>query len=56
MYWQPAPHPRAGVAIGAAILAAWLGALGVAFASSDPAEPQRVAVPAAEQTSPPQAP
>ena len=33
MYTQPPPHPRAAAALGAAILAAWIGALGIAFAT-----------------------
>jgi hypothetical protein len=35
MYMHPARHPRAGMAIGLAILAAWLGAIGVAAATGD---------------------
>ena len=49
MYWQRPRHPRAGIAIGSAILVAWLGAIGVSFAtdgSSDgnavPAKPGAV--------------
>lgn len=44
MYWQRARHPRAGVAIGLAILASWLGALGLALANSEPVDGQRAAV------------
>jgi hypothetical protein len=35
MYMQPPPHPRAGAAVALAIVAAWLGALGVALAIDD---------------------
>jgi hypothetical protein len=31
------PHPRAGIALGLAILAAWVIALGAALATSEPA-------------------
>jgi hypothetical protein len=44
MYWQRARHPRAGVAIGLAILAFWVGALGLALATGDPVDGQRAAV------------
>lgn len=40
-YWQPARRPRAGVAIGAAILAAWVGAVGVSFATDDSSDSDR---------------
>jgi hypothetical protein len=48
MYWQRPRHPRAGVAIGLAILASWLGTLGLALASSDPVDGQRAAVAGAD--------
>jgi hypothetical protein len=35
VYWEASRHPRAGAAIGAAILAAWVGALGAAFGSGN---------------------
>jgi hypothetical protein len=38
MYWQPPRKPRAGIAIGATILALWLGALGIAFATEGSGE------------------
>jgi hypothetical protein len=41
MYWQPARHPRAGIAIAAAIFVAWLGAVGIAFATDDSADGTR---------------
>jgi hypothetical protein len=41
MYWETPRHPRAGVAIGVALLAAWVGALGVAFATDDSAPQDR---------------
>jgi hypothetical protein len=44
MYWQRARHPRAGVAVGLAILAFWIGALGLALATGNPVEGQRTAV------------
>jgi hypothetical protein len=34
-YWQPPRHPRAGLAIAVALVAAWLGAIGVAIATGD---------------------
>lgn len=43
MYWQRARHPRVGVAIGLAILGTWLGALGLALATSAPVDGQRTA-------------
>lgn len=48
MYWQRARHPRAGVVIGLAILASWLGALGLALANSEPVDGQRAAVAGAD--------
>ena len=48
MYWQRARHPRAGVAIGLAILAFWLGALGLALANSEPVDGQRAVVAGAD--------
>jgi hypothetical protein len=47
MYTQTPRHPRAGLAAGLAILAAWLGALGIAFATDDSADRERGAGPAA---------
>jgi hypothetical protein len=41
MYTRPAPHPRAGVAIGLTIAALWLGAFGVALATGEPADDHR---------------
>jgi hypothetical protein len=41
MYFEPPRHPRAGVALGLAILAAWLAALGVALLTGDPADERR---------------
>jgi hypothetical protein len=35
MYTQNARHPRAGVAVGLSILAAWLGALGLSALADD---------------------
>jgi hypothetical protein len=35
MYTQSRPHPRAGLAIGAVLLAGWLGAIGIAIANDD---------------------
>jgi uncharacterized membrane protein (DUF441 family) len=48
MYWQRARHPRAGVAIGLAVLVSWLGALGLALATSEPVDGQRAAVTGAD--------
>jgi hypothetical protein len=48
VYWQRARHPRAGVAIGLAILASWLGAFGLALATSEPVDGQRTAVTSAD--------
>jgi hypothetical protein len=45
-YWRPARNPRAGVAIGAAILVAWLGALGVAIASDESVNENHESAPA----------
>jgi len=45
MYWQKPRHPRAGMAVGAAILVAWLGALVAAFASDDAPDRHRGAAP-----------
>jgi hypothetical protein len=46
MYPTGAPtHPRAGVAIGLTIAALWLGAFGVALATGEPADQQRVDAP-----------
>jgi hypothetical protein len=50
MYDQTSRHPRAGAAVGLAILVAWLGALGVAFATGDAAEERRVAARGLELT------
>jgi hypothetical protein len=35
MYWQRPRHPRAGLAVGAAILAAWAGVVALDLATSD---------------------
>ena len=48
MYWQRARHPRAGVAIGLAILASWVGALGLALATGGPVDGRRAAVTGAD--------
>jgi hypothetical protein len=45
MYWQPPRKPRAGIAIGATILALWLGALGIAFATEGSGSESRGATP-----------
>jgi hypothetical protein len=47
VYTQTPPHPRAGVAVGLAVAAAWLGAFGIALATGEPADEQG-APPAAE--------
>jgi hypothetical protein len=36
MYMQPARHPRAGIAIGIAILVLWMSAMTLAFATGEP--------------------
>ena len=41
MYTQPAPHPRAGVAVGLTIAALFLGAFGVALVTGEPADERR---------------
>lgn len=41
MYMEPPRHPRAGVAVGLAILAAWCGAFGVALLTGDSADERR---------------
>ena len=38
---QPPRHPRAGVAVGLAILAVWLGAFSVALLTGDPSDERR---------------
>ena len=38
---QPPRHPRAGVAVGLAILAVWLGAFSVVLLTGDPAGEQQ---------------
>jgi hypothetical protein len=43
MYSQPARHPRAGIAVGLAILATWLGAFGFAAATAEPGDSARPA-------------
>jgi hypothetical protein len=43
MYTQPPPHPRAAVAVGLTIAAAWLGAFGVVLATGEPADEHRAA-------------
>jgi hypothetical protein len=45
MYTQTPHHPRAGAVIGLAILAVWLGALGLAFATDGSADGSRGAPP-----------
>jgi hypothetical protein len=35
MHTQSRPRPRAGLAIGAVLLAGWLGAIGIAIATDD---------------------
>lgn len=53
MYWQRARHPRAGIAIGAVILGAWAGAVGLAFAGDGSADADRApAAPAVEALAP----
>jgi hypothetical protein len=52
-YWQPARNARAGAAVGAVILALWLGALGVTLATDDDAhDTPRGSDPAAERIGP----
>ena len=41
---QEARHPRAGIAVGAAILAMWAGAVAIELAAGDPAD-ERTPVP-----------
>lgn len=48
-------HPRAGAAIGAAIVAAWLGAIGLAVASDSSAGTTASAAPGADVTENPAA-
>jgi hypothetical protein len=48
VYWQPARHPRAGIAIGLAILASWVGAVGLALAGGDSVDGHRAAVAGAD--------
>jgi hypothetical protein len=55
MYAQSARHPRAGAALGAAILAAWVGALGVAMAADGSKDGSRRAAPAAKAVETPSA-
>jgi hypothetical protein len=48
MYWQRPRHPRAGVALGAAILAAWAGVIALDLARNDStADDRRYAAPGA---------
>ena len=54
MYTEPAPHPRAGVALGLAIAAVFLAAFGAALATGDPADERRAPpAPADERRTPP---
>jgi hypothetical protein len=46
-------HPRAGLAIGAALLAGWLGAIGAAVASDSSTEAASRATPKAPETGTP---
>jgi hypothetical protein len=41
MYTQPAPHPRAAVAVGLTIASVFLGAFGVALVTGEPTDAQR---------------
>jgi hypothetical protein len=46
MYWQEARHPRAGLAIGTAILVAWIAAVAIALATGDSGDGDRGGPPA----------
>jgi hypothetical protein len=50
MHWQEARHPRAGLAIGTAILVAWIAAVAIAFATDDSDDGDRSAPRSGEVT------